>query len=129
MKKPIIAVLAVIQNHQGDILGVSRKYDRNDFGLPGGKVDQGEDIYSAMVREVMEETNLKVLDAKPLYFGRVADTNTHVCVYHVTRYSGNIHTTEEGDVKWVDWETIKQGSYGEFNKSLETIWKISLNDL
>jgi 8-oxo-dGTP pyrophosphatase MutT (NUDIX family) len=129
IKKPTIAVLAVIQNEQGDILGVSRKYDRSDFGLPGGKVDPGEDIYSAMVREVMEETSLIVLDADPLYFGRVGNTNTHACVYHVTRYSGNIHTTEEGDVKWVDWETVKQGTYGEFNKSVEKIWNMSFNDL
>lgn len=128
MENRNVATLAVIQNKNGNILGVSRKYDRNDFGLPGGKVDPGEEIFDAMVREVKEETNLDVISAKPLYFGKVADDNTRVYVYHVTEYSGDINASEEGDVKWVDWETVKQGTYGDFNKSVEDAWKSKGND-
>jgi|688.fasta_scaffold616125_1 8-oxo-dGTP diphosphatase len=127
MKKPIIAVLAVIQNEQGQILGVSRKHDKNDFGLPGGKVDLGEDIFNAMVREVKEETNLEVISCEPLYFGMTDEGKAHVCVYLVTEYKGDIGTDEEGIVMWVDWETVKKGTYGEFNKSVEEVWTMFLN--
>ena len=120
MKNPTkIAVLALIKDEDNSkILGVSRKYDLNDFGLPGGKVDEGEDIYSAMVREVKEETNLNVINAKPLFFSEVEGSNTHVCVYEVTDYTGFIQITEEGDVRWVDWDTVKMGTYGDFNEKL-----------
>ncbi len=127
MKSPIIAVLAVIQNDQGQILGVSRKYNRSDFGFPGGKVDAGEDIYSAMIREVKEETNLNVTSAEPLYFGKVDEGKAHVCVYLVTGYNGDIYTTEEGEVKWVDWKIVKQGSFGKFNESVEDAFLDMIN--
>lgn len=115
-----IAVLALIKKEDdpSKILGVSRKYDKQDFGLPGGKVDEGEDIYTAMVREVKEETNLNVIQAKPLFFSEVRNSDTHVCVYEVIDYDGDIVVTEEGDVKWVDWETVESGSYGDFNRDL-----------
>lgn len=120
MSVPVkFAVLALITDkNNSKILGVSRKFDLNDFGLPGGKVDEGEDIYTAMVREVKEETNLDVLSAKPLFFSEVENSNTHVCVYEVTDYKGVIQITEEGDVRWVDWATVKAGTYGDFNEKL-----------
>ena len=67
-RKAKLAATALIYKNvilDGKVLGVSRKTDPNDFGLPGGKVDEGETLYDAMVREVKEETGLTVLKAKP----------------------------------------------------------------
>lgn len=102
---------------EGKVLGVSRKTDPNDFGLPGGKVDEGETLYDAMVREVKEETGLTVLKAKPLFFRE--DTDFVAVVYLVEQYYGEISTEEAGAVKWIDFETLKKGSFGDYNTMLE----------
>lgn len=64
------AVVFYIEDIEGDILMVSRKNSR-DFGLPGGKVDPGEDLFEACIREVFEETGLDInnndMFLKPIY--------------------------------------------------------------
>ena len=102
---------------EGKVLGVSRKTDPNDFGLPGGKVDEGETLYDAMVREVKEETGLTVLKAKPLFFRE--DTDFVAVVFLVEEYFGEISTEEAGAVKWIDFEILKKGSFGDYNTMLE----------
>ena len=119
-RKAKLAATALIYKDvilDGKVLGVSRKTDPNDFGLPGGKVDEGETLYDAMVREVKEETGLTVLKAKPLFFRE--DTDFVAVVYLVEEYYGEIQTEESGAVKWIDFETLKQGSFGDYNTMLE----------
>ena len=119
-RKAKLAATALIYKNvilDGKVLGVSRKTDPNDFGLPGGKVDEGETLYDAMVREVKEETGLTVLKAKPLFFRE--DTDFVAVVYLVEQYYGEISTDEAGAVKWIDFEVLKQGSFGNYNTMLE----------
>lgn len=39
--------------------------------MPAGKVDQGEDLLSAMVREIKEETEIAVAKSELKYFAKV----------------------------------------------------------
>ena len=59
-----LAVRAVITNEDGKILIIKRSSDSKTnpgkWELPGGKVDQGESFDKALLREVYEETNLKI---------------------------------------------------------------------
>lgn len=100
-----------------ELLGVSRKDNHELFGLPGGKVDPGEDTYSAMVREVFEETGLVVESAIPFFF-REEDGFLAV-VYLVTGWSGSLSTCESGLVEWIDFDVLKRGSFPEYNAALE----------
>lgn len=102
---------------ESELLGVSRKDNAELFGLPGGKVDPGEDTYAAMVREVFEETGLSVEKAIPLFF-REEDGFLAV-VYLVTEWRGDVSTTEAGRVEWIDFEVLKRGSFAEYNSKLE----------
>lgn len=52
------AVVALVFSPEGKVLAVSRKDDPNDLGLPGGKAEDGETPFEAVVREVEEETGL-----------------------------------------------------------------------
>lgn len=54
------AVQIVLLNKKGEVLAVSRKHDHNDFGLIGGKVDEGENVVEAAIRETKEETGLDI---------------------------------------------------------------------
>lgn len=59
-----LAVRAIITDDDGKILILKRSVDSKTnpgkWELPGGKVDQGEPFDQALIREVEEETNLKI---------------------------------------------------------------------
>jgi 8-oxo-dGTP pyrophosphatase MutT (NUDIX family) len=102
---------------ESELLGVSRKYNHELFGLPGGKVDTGEDTYTAMKREVFEETGLIVDRAIPLFFRE--EEEFLAVVYLVTEWHGDVSTSEAGIVDWIDFDVLKKGSFAEYNAALE----------
>ncbi|HSO26401.1 MAG TPA: NUDIX domain-containing protein [Methanobacteriaceae archaeon] len=59
-----LAVRALVSDDNGKILIIKRSTDSKTnpgkWELPGGKVDQGESFDQALLREVYEETNLKI---------------------------------------------------------------------
>lgn len=92
--------------------------------IPCGKVDPGEDLYTALIREVKEETNLNILNAEWMYYFvrdelrngiRVREIN-HMFV--VTDYNGKPNNNEPNkhrDLFWMDlndFMKIKTRSYG-----------------
>jgi phosphoglycolate phosphatase-like HAD superfamily hydrolase/ADP-ribose pyrophosphatase YjhB (NUDIX family) len=57
---PICAVGALIFNAKDEVLMIRTHKWSNKWGIPGGKIDWGETSEAAMIREIKEETNLKV---------------------------------------------------------------------
>jgi ADP-ribose pyrophosphatase YjhB (NUDIX family) len=53
------SVAAIIANAEGRVL-LQRRSDNGLWGLPGGSVEIGESVTTAIVREVREETGLAV---------------------------------------------------------------------
>lgn len=109
------AVCALIM--RGDyVLCVSRKDDPTDFGLPGGKVDDGETTLQALTREIKEETGLDVAPQRLLF--KQKDGEFLVYTYHCL-WSGEVKTTEKGVVKWLKWENITtNGTFKDYNLAL-----------
>ena len=64
MKKVVKVVAAIIENDENEILCALRSPVMsipNMWEFPGGKVEQGEDLYSAIEREIAEELDCKVI--------------------------------------------------------------------
>ena len=70
-----VAAKAVIVSDEGKILIVreSTGHDTNTqsnlYGLPGGRLNPGENFFEALKREVMEETGLEINPGRPVYVG------------------------------------------------------------
>jgi|ERR1700722_4306395 len=110
------AGILIIEN--GKILAVSRKNNDKDFGIPGGKCEDGESFEDCAIRELFEETGIKAYGAKQVFIleddcGYVMAT----CV--VEKYFGEIETNEVGKVTWLTpKEFVENSSFANYNKKL-----------
>ena len=116
------AVCALIRD-KGKVLSVTRKDDHDDYGLPGGKVDPGENCEEALVREVEEETGITVSDYYHCYSSK---SHGRTCrTYMIKEWEGPIETDEDGLVEWVDMDFLKkeQHTFHKYNRGLLKDWR------
>jgi len=59
LRRPVVGVVAVARTTDGRILLI-RRGDTGDWALPGGTLEWGETLRSALTREVSEETGARV---------------------------------------------------------------------
>jgi len=83
-ERPIVGVGAVIVD-EGNVLLVKRKYEplKGQWSLPGGMVEIGETLETALTREMLEETGLRV-DVGPVIevFDRIMRDEERRVRYH-----------------------------------------------
>jgi ADP-ribose pyrophosphatase YjhB (NUDIX family) len=61
---PIVTAGGLLKDEGGDVLLVRTSKWSNLWGIPGGKVEYGETLEAAFLRETLEETGLQALDPK-----------------------------------------------------------------
>ena len=96
------AVVAIIGNVYGNVLSVTRPGRERERCFPGGKVEPGETLLQALVREVYEEPGIEVLVATLLFTDRVpGEVTFDTSCFLVESWRGFAHTKEHGvDVQW-----------------------------
>ena len=104
-------VVEVIVKKDGKILMVqeNRKEKKGKWNMPAGKVEDNEDIISAAIREVKEETNINV-DIKSLVCieENVSEKGQLLVLYFIGEYiSGNIKY-DNNEISNVMWMTPRQ---------------------
>lgn len=111
----MITAQVVLINEEGLILGVSRKDNHKDFGLPGGKMDpeDNNDPMVTAIRECKEETGLDVYDLQLVF---AIHKSGNMGYTYLAKYSGEINHNEPHVVKWVPMQVLINGSFGRYNE-------------
>lgn len=100
----------------GKVLGVSRKDDHRDFGLPGGKMEEVdmENPEFTAIRECKEETGIDVFDLQLIF---AIHKNGHMGYTYLANYiSDEIKHDEPHVVDWLPFETLVKGKFGKYNE-------------
>jgi 8-oxo-dGTP diphosphatase len=112
--KPLAVVIAALV-HDGKILLIRRR--RGDYvglwGLPGGKIEKGEHLYRAALREIAEETGIEATFKG--YLGLVSErleedgrAAQHFLLHLCELTPGTTATAQnnEGELGWFDCDKI-----------------------
>jgi 8-oxo-dGTP diphosphatase len=95
----------------GQVLLQNRvKKDWQGYALPGGHVENGESIVDSVIREMKEETGLTIFAPKlcgikqfPIENGRYI-----VFLFKTDRFEGELVSSGEGAMEWVDRDRIEE---------------------
>jgi 8-oxo-dGTP diphosphatase len=106
-KNVILAASAVMVDPHNRVLLVKRGHEpaKDLWSVPGGSVEPGEDLATAVVREVWEETALEVQAGDQLWVATVelspeADYEIHA--FRATVLGGKLQPGDDAaDAKWV----------------------------
>lgn len=111
--KHILSVSGYITNRDGEVLLV-RNFHRSDtMEMPGGQVEEGETLEEAILREVFEETGIKVnLHGITGIYQNVTIGVT--CVVFRGEYQSGEVRTAEGETSEVIFTKITRGNIEQF---------------
>lgn len=79
MKKLVKVVAAIIEDEQDKVLCALRSPKMsipNQWEFPGGKVEENEDIFSALEREIQEELGCEIETSKTVFNENVHEYDT-----------------------------------------------------
>jgi 8-oxo-dGTP diphosphatase len=121
--KLVHVAVGVIVNANGKILIAKRPLSAHQGGLwefPGGKVDTGETIEQALVRELHEELAINVLASQPLIQIRhdYPDKSVLLDVHKITRFLRTPIGNEGQPVQWVDAKDLSNFEFPAANRPI-----------
>lgn len=72
------------------------------YGLPGGKIEPGENILNAACRECKEETNLDINQKDLVFLSKISKNKQHA-FYYTKKFNGEPKLDfEHEDYKWIN---------------------------
>lgn len=106
---------AIIKNERGQIL-LQDHVRSGCWTFPGGKTDEGESAYETVVREIYEETKIRIKSAELLYeykfpFHYKEESVEYMCIdslFLVTRWIGIPTIVEPKKCKELRWMHINE---------------------
>lgn len=103
--------VGVLGNDRGEILICQRPPEKiypGEWEFPGGKVEPGEPVETALARELHEELGIAVQEARPLIRLRYVypELSVELDTWLVSRYAGQPSSTEHPALAWVTREDL-----------------------
>ena len=116
----LIQVAAAVIYRDNQVLIAQRPSDKHKGGyweFPGGKIEEGESDLSALARELKEEINIQVTQAK--HFKDIQfdypEKSVLLKFFLVTDFSGEAKGLEGQPVNWVAVDELKGYRFPEAN--------------
>ena len=106
--------MCMVCDGKGNVLVQNKKGDRTWHGwnFPGGHVEQDEFVTPSVVREIREETGLTIENPKLCgikEFQKEQDGKRFIVfLYVASRFSGELRSSDEGDVFWYPLSELKR---------------------
>ena len=120
----------------GDKLVLGYAHSRNVWEMPGGGLEEGETFEECIIREIHEESNMKVLELFPLGYETNRCTTTNE-TYYILRYAARVEpygpfvsdpaSGEITEIKLIDPKDYKQ--YFDWGERSDVLMKKSLRVL
>lgn len=105
-----IEVVAAIIQHEGKILATQRGYGdfKDGWEFPGGKMEPGETMQQAIIREIQEELGVTISPTKLVTTVEYDYPTFHLTMHCLlsTVVEGEIKLIEHEDAKWLTKETL-----------------------
>lgn len=128
--EPVVHVaVALILNSSGQVLLSKRPADAHQGNLwefPGGKINSGEQVLDALVREIREELGLEIQQATSVM--RVPytypDKRVLLDVWHVNKFTGCPVGLEGQPVKWWSTGSLDKLSFPAANEKIKEMIKL-----
>ena len=105
-----LTVLCLIQDGNRILLQNRVKEDWKGYTFPGGHVEPGEYFVAAVVREMKEETGLDIINPRMVGIKQFPITGGRyiVLLFKATEFSGEVVSSEEGEMEWIDIDELSR---------------------
>lgn len=108
-KQQVLISLRQVHQHQGGL-----------WEFPGGKVDDNETVFDALVREIDEELGMTIIEAQPLIeiAHNYSDKSVLLDVWLVTKFNGSAQGREGQEIQWKAISDLDENDFPAANVAI-----------
>ena len=111
----ILCNLCMVEDlENGKVVLQYRSPEKNNwsgYAFPGGHIEEGESLVESVIREIEEETGFTIFNpqlAAVKNWQLENGTRYIVFCYKATEFTGQLRSSEEGEVSWVEKDQLEK---------------------